>query len=35
MSYIEVNKSRNKELKGTKGVQNAFLRKLGRSGPKK
>jgi len=35
MSYIEVNKSRNKELKGTKGVHNAFLRKLGRSGPKK
>ncbi|KAE8827927.1 hypothetical protein HRS9139_07146 [Pyrenophora teres f. teres] len=35
MAYMEVNKSRNKELKGTKGVQNAFLRKLGRSGPKK
>ncbi|EDU44076.1 SSL2 DNA or RNA helicase of superfamily II [Pyrenophora tritici-repentis] len=35
MAYMEVNKSRNKDLKGTKGVQNAFLRKLGRSGPKK
>ena len=35
MAYMEVNKSRNKELKGTKGVQNAFMRKLARSGAKK
>jgi DNA excision repair protein ERCC-3 len=31
MAYMEVNKSRNKDLKGVKGVKNNFLRKLGRS----
>ncbi len=35
MAYMEMNKSRNKELKGTKGVKNAFLKKLAKSGPKK
>jgi len=31
MAYIEFNKSKNKELKGTKGVKNGFLKKLARS----
>jgi DNA excision repair protein ERCC-3 len=31
MAYMEFNKSRNKELKGTKGVKNAFLKKLANS----
>tara|TARA_R110002003_G_scaffold161_1_gene13780 strand:- start:6974 stop:9388 length:2415 start_codon:yes stop_codon:yes gene_type:complete len=35
MAYMEFNKSRNKELKGTKGVQNAFIRKLANSAKKK
>ncbi|KAH7396355.1 P-loop containing nucleoside triphosphate hydrolase protein [Pyrenochaeta sp. MPI-SDFR-AT-0127] len=35
MAYMEYNKSRNKELKGVKGVKNNFLKKLARSGPKK
>lgn len=35
MAYMEFNKSRNKELKGTKGVQNAFLKKLANSSKKK
>jgi len=35
MAYTEYNKSRNKQLKGTKGVQNAFMRKLANSGKKK
>ncbi|KAF2022990.1 DNA repair helicase rad25 [Setomelanomma holmii] len=35
MAYMEYNKSKNKELKGTKGVQNAFIRKLANSSKKK
>ncbi|CBY00326.1 hypothetical protein IAQ61_011256 [Plenodomus lingam] len=31
MAYIEYNKSKNKEIKGTKGVKNSFLKKLARS----
>jgi DNA excision repair protein ERCC-3 len=31
MAYVEVNKSRNKDLKGSKGVKNQFMRKLARS----
>ncbi|KAI8933107.1 hypothetical protein NX059_009750 [Plenodomus lindquistii] len=31
MAYVEYNKSKNKELKGTKGVKNGFLKKLARS----
>jgi DNA excision repair protein ERCC-3 len=35
MAYAEYNKSRNKEIKGTKGVKNAFMRKLANSTKKK
>ncbi|KAH7071312.1 TFIIH basal transcription factor complex helicase XPB subunit [Paraphoma chrysanthemicola] len=35
MAYMEFNKSRNKELKGSKGVHNAFIRKLANSAKKK
>jgi DNA excision repair protein ERCC-3 len=35
MAYMEFNKSRNKELKGPKGVQNAFLKKSANSSKKK
>lgn len=35
MAYMEFNKSRNKELKGTKGVKNTFLKKLANSKAKK
>jgi DNA excision repair protein ERCC-3 len=35
MAYLETNKSKNKELKGTKGVKNAFLKGLARSSQKK
>lgn len=36
MAYMEYNKSKNKELKGAKGVKNQFLKKLSRTGgPKK
>jgi DNA excision repair protein ERCC-3 len=35
MAYLETNKSKNKELKGTKGVKNAFLKSLARSSQKK
>lgn len=31
MAYMEYNKSKNKELKGTKGVKNNFLKKLART----
>lgn len=32
MAYMEYNKSKNKELKGAKGVKNQFLKKLSRTG---
>ena len=35
MAYLETNKSRNKELKGVKGVKNSFLKGLARSSGKK
>ncbi|KAF3009499.1 hypothetical protein E8E13_003601 [Curvularia kusanoi] len=35
MAYLEANKSRNKEVRGTKGVKNAFLRKLAGSAGRK
>ncbi|KAF2826879.1 TFIIH basal transcription factor complex helicase XPB subunit [Ophiobolus disseminans] len=35
MAYMEFNKDRNKQLKGTKGVHNAFMRKLANSSKKK
>lgn len=34
MAYMEYNKSKNKELKGVKGVKNNFLKKLARTGKK-
>ncbi|OAL46824.1 TFIIH basal transcription factor complex helicase XPB subunit [Pyrenochaeta sp. DS3sAY3a] len=35
MAYMEFNKSRNKELKGAKGIKNNFIKKLARSSGKK
>jgi DNA excision repair protein ERCC-3 len=35
MAYLEANRSRNKELKGVKGVKNSFLKGLARSSGKK
>ena len=34
MAYFETNKSRNKELKGTKGIKNSFLKGMARSSKK-
>ena len=34
MAYLETNKSRNKELKGAKGIKNSFLKTLARSSKK-